>query len=138
MRCANWPSDVADWIWVRQDVVLALHDEQIAEHGGISGVRDQGLVESALGRPQNLAAYGEPDAAALAAAYAFGLAKNHPFADGNKRTAAVTALVFLMINDINFVIGEPELVVMTLGLAAGDLTEDEVAQWFRDHIVATR
>lgn len=120
---------------MRQDVVLALHDEQIAEHGGISGVRDLGLVESALGRPQNLAVYGEPDVADLAAAYAFGLARNHPFADGNKRTAAVTALVFLMINQIDFAITEPELVVMTMALAAGDLTEDEVARWFRDHIV---
>lgn len=120
---------------MRQDVVLALHDEQIAEHGGITGVRDLGLVESALGRPPNLAAYGEPDVADLAAAYAFGLARNHPFADGNKRTAAVTALVFLMINQIDFAITEPELVVMTIALAAGDLTEDEVARWFRDHIV---
>lgn len=120
---------------MRQDVVLALHDEQIAEHGGITGVRDLGLVESALGRPPNLAAYGEPDVADLAAAYAFGLARNHPFADGNKRTAAVTALVFLMINQIDFAITEPELVVMTIALAAGDLTEDEVARCFRDHIV---
>lgn len=126
---------MADWIWVRQDVVLALHDEQIAEHGGLSGIRDAALVESALARPLNLAAYGEPDAADLAAAYAFGLARNHPFADGNKRSAAVVALTFLLLNDVAFEITEAELVVMTLALAAGDLTEDEVASWFRDHIV---
>lgn len=126
---------MAEWIWVRQDVVLALHDEQIAEHGGLSGIRDAALVESALARPLNLAAYGEPDAADLAAAYAFGLARNHPFADGNKRSAAVVALTFLLLNDVAFEITEAELVVMTLALAAGDLTEDEVASWFRDHIV---
>ncbi|MFZ5666150.1 MAG: type II toxin-antitoxin system death-on-curing family toxin [Pseudomonadota bacterium] len=126
---------MADWIWVRQDVVLALHDEQIAEHGGLSGIRDPALVESALARPLNLAAYGEPDAADLAAAYAFGLAPNHPFADGNKRSAAVVALTFLLLNDVAFEITEAELVVMTMALAAGDLSEEEVARWFRDHIV---
>ncbi len=123
---------------MRQDVVLALHDEQIAEHGGLSGIRDPALVESALARPLNLAAYGEPDAADLAAAYAFGLARNHPFADGNKRSAAVVALTFLLLNGVAFEITEAELVVMTLALAAGDLTEDEVARWFRDHIVPQR
>lgn len=126
---------MSNWIWLRQDVVLALHDEQIAEHGGLNGIRDLTLVESALGRPMNLAAYGEPDAAGLAAAYAFGLARNHPFNDGKKRTAAVVALTFLLLNDILFEIGEAELVVMTLALAAGDLSEDEVARWFRDHLV---
>ena len=126
---------MAEWIWVRQDVVLALHDEQIAEHRGLSGIRDAALVESALARPLNLAAYGEPDAADLAAAYAFGLARNHPFADGNKRSAAVVALTFLLLNDVAFEITEAELVVMTMALAAGDLSEEEVARWFRDHIV---
>lgn len=120
---------------MRQDVVLALHDEQIAEHGGLSGIRDPALVESALARPLNLASYGEPDAADLAAAYAFGLARNHPFADGNKRSAAVVALTFLLLNDVAFEITEAELVVMTMALAAGDLSEEEVARWFRDHIV---
>lgn len=125
---------MADWIWVRQDVVLALHDEQIAEHGGLSGLRDAALLESALAL--NLTAYGDPDAADLAAAYAYGLARNHPFADGNKRSAAVVALTFLLLNDIVFEISEAELVVMTLALAVGDLSEDEVARWFRDHMTA--
>ena len=123
-----------DWRWLREEVAFALHDEQLAEHGGAAGVRDIGLLQSALARPENLATYGDPDAAALAAAYAFGIARNHPFTDGNKRTAAVTALLFLIHNGIGFRIGEAELVVMTLALAAGELTEDEVAAWFRDRL----
>lgn len=123
-----------DWEWVHEDVVLAFHDEQIAEHGGASGIRDKGLLESALARPLNLVAYGDPDAAEFAAAYAFGIARNHPFVDGNKRTAAVTALVFLALNEVNFAIGEAELVVMTLALAVGELTQDEVAAWFRERL----
>lgn len=125
---------MADWNWVHDDVVRALHDEQLAEHGGIAGLRDHGLLLSALARAENQAAYGEPDAAALAAAYAFGLARNHPFADGNKRTAAVTALLFLAINGVEWTITEAELVVMVLALAAGELAENEVAAWFRDRI----
>ena len=119
---------------MREDVVLALHDEQLAEHGGATGVRDIGLLQSALARPENLDALGEPDAAALAAAYAFGIARNHPFTDGNKRTAAVTALLFLLHNASAFQIGEAELVVMTLALAAGDFSEDETAAWLRERI----
>ena len=119
---------------MQQDVVLALHDEQLTEHGGATGLRDLGLLESALARPQNLIAYGDPDAAALAAAYAFGIARNHPFTDGNKRTAAVTMLVFLGYNGVAYAISEAELVVMTLALAAGDLSEDEVAGWLRERL----
>ena len=126
---------MAEWRWVREDVVLALHDEQLSEHGGAAGIRDIGLLRSALARPENLAAYGDPDAAALAASLAFGIARNHPFADGNKRTAAVTALLLLAENHIEWDITEPELVVMTLALAAGELGEDEVSAWFRDHLV---
>ena len=123
-----------DWRWLREETVLALHEEQLTEHGGAAGVRDIGLLQSALARPENLAAYGDPDAAAVAAAYAFGIARNHPFTDGNKRTAAVSALLFLAHNGIGFQIGEAELVVMTLALAAGELTEDEVAAWLRDRL----
>lgn len=124
------------WVWVREEVILAAHDEQLAEHGGASGLRDLGLLQSALARPQNLQVYGEPDAAALAAAYAYGIARNHPFADGNKRTAAVAALMFLDLNEVVFEIGEAELVVTILALAAGELSEDAVAAWFRDRLVA--
>ncbi len=125
---------MAEWNWVREGIVLALHDEQLTEHGGASGVRDFGLLQSALARPVNLVAYAEPDAADLAAACAFGIARNHPFVDGNKRTAAVAALLFLDINGHNWTITEPELVVLILALAAGELAEDEVAAWFRDRI----
>ena len=121
-----------EWVWVREDIVLTLHDEQLAEHGGASGIRDLGLLQSALARPPNLSVYGEPDAAALAAGYAFGISRNHPFIDGNKRTAATVALMFLDLNGVAFDIGEAELVVMVLALAAGELEEDAVAGWFRD------
>jgi len=127
---------VREWIWVRHDVVLALHEEQLAEHGGAGGVRDAGMLDSALARPLNLVAYGDPDAAALAASYAYGIARNHPFVDGNKRSAAVTALLFLTLNAIAFDINEAELVVMILALAAGELSEDEVADWFRQRVRA--
>lgn len=126
---------MSDWEWVAEDVVLALHYEQLSEHGGPPGIRDIGLMRSALARPENLALYGSPDAASLAAAYAFGIARNHPFADGNKRTAAVISLLFLQINGIAWDISEPELVVMAQALAAGELSEEEVANWFRDHLI---
>ena len=123
-----------NWVWVREDIVLALHDEQLLEHGGASGVRNLGLLQSALARPQNLSAYGEPDAAALAAEYAFGIARNHPFVDGNKRTAATVALLFLDLNGVAFDIGEAELVIMVLALAASEIDQEAVAAWFRDRI----
>jgi death on curing protein len=122
------------WIWLTLDVALAVHAEQIAEHGGGQGVRDAGLVESALARPQNLVAYGEADAAALAAAYAFGIARKHHFVDGNKRTAATICETFLMLNGYTLVASDAELVVAFLALAAGELNEEQVADWFRERI----
>ena len=119
------------WIWVADAVALAAHREQLAEHGGGEGVRDPGLFESAMSRPKNLAAYGEPDVADLAAAYAFGIARNHPFVDGNKRTAAVVSETFLRLNGDELVASDSELVVQFLALASGELTEDELASWFR-------
>lgn len=123
-----------DWEWVTLDVALAAHGEQIAEHGGGEGVRDVGLLDSALARPRNLAALDEPDAAALAAAYAYGIARNHPFVDGNKRIAAVASETFLLLN--GFVLGanDAEVVVAILALAAGELNEQEMADWFRHHV----
>jgi death on curing protein len=123
-----------DWKWVALDVALAAHREQLAEHGGADGVRDPGLLASAMARPQNLAGYGDPDIAALAAAYAFGIARNHPFIDGNKRTAAVVSETFLAFNGATLLASDAELVVAFLALASGDLTEDEVADWFRQHL----
>ncbi|OYX59907.1 MAG: death-on-curing protein [Sphingomonadales bacterium 32-64-17] len=122
------------WIWIATEVALAAHAEQLAEHGGADGVRDSGALESAMARPQNLVAYGEPDVAALAAAYAFGIARNHPFADGNKRTAAVVSETFLMLNGYALAASDAELVVTILALAAGELSEEELADWFREHV----
>ena len=130
-----------NWIWITAEVAMAAHAEQLAEHGGGEGVRDPGLLESAMARPQNLAACGGPDAAALAAAYAFGLARNHPFVDGNKRTAAVVSETFLALNACpeqrrrGYTLGasDAELVVAFVALAAGELSEEEMADWFREH-----
>ena len=120
-----------DWVWVSAEVALAAHLEQIAEHGGAEGVRDAGLLDSAMARPRNLADYGAPDAAALAAAYAFGIARNHPFTDGNKRTAAVVSETFLGLNGYRLTASDAELVVAFVALAAGELAEDELTDWFR-------
>ena len=125
-----------DWKWIAPEVALAAHREQLAEHGGGDGIRDPGLFESAMARPINLAAYGDPDAAALAASYAFGLARNHAFVDGNMRTAAVVSETFLVLNGWDLTATDAELVVAFLALAAGELSEEELAAWFRDHIVA--
>jgi death-on-curing protein len=122
------------WVWIELPVAQAVHDRQLAEHGGADGVRDQGALESALARPQNLAVYGKPDGAALAAAYAFGIARNHPFIDGNKRTAWVVARLFLAANGITFEFGREEAIETMLALAAGRLSEDELAGWFRKRV----
>jgi death on curing protein len=122
------------WLWIATEVALAAHAEQLAEHGGGEGVRDAAALESAMARPINLAAYGEPDAAALAAAYAFEIARNHPFVDGNKRTAAVIAETFLVLNGHRLDASDAELVVAILFLAAGELGEDELADWFRERV----
>ena len=122
------------WVWIATEVALAAHAEQLAEHGGGDGIRDAGMLDSAMARPQNLAQYGDPDAAALAAAYAFGIARNHPFTDGNKRTAAVVSETFLMLNGYALGATDAELVVAFVALAAGELSEDELADWFRQHL----
>jgi death-on-curing protein len=127
---------MANWIWVTHEAALSLHLEQLAEHGGGHGVRDEGLFESAMARPENRAAYGEPDAASLAANYAFGIARNHPFIDGNKRTALVVSELFLAKNGLRVDSGDAEMLAIFLDLAAGELTEDELAGWFRERIVA--
>lgn len=121
-------------LWIATEVALAAHAEQLAEHGGAEGVRDAGALDSAMMRPRNLAEYGEPDLAALAAAYAYGIARNHPFTDGNKRTAAVVAETFLMLNGHALAASDAELVVAVVALAAGELSEDELADWFRTHL----
>jgi death on curing protein len=126
------------WVWLDPAVLKAVHEEQLAEHGGAAGTRDEGLFESALARPQNLAAYGEPDVAALAAAYGVGLARNHPFIDGNKRTAFVAVELFLALNGHALVAGDADCVLTMLAVAAGDLDEAAFAAWLRQHVQERR
>jgi death on curing protein len=125
---------VIEPVWVRLDAILAAHDDQLAEHGGGTGIRDQGLLESALARPRNLFAYGEASLAKLAAAYAFGIARNHPFVDGNKRTALVAAEGFLGLNGFDLTAADVEAVSVFLSLAAGEMTEEQLAAWFEQKI----
>ena len=120
--------------WVSEKTVLAIHDEQLAEHGGMPGVRDMALVQSALHRPQNLAAYGAPDIADLAAAYAYGISRNHGFLDGNKRTAFVVAYVFLLDHGYELMASDQDTVSTMLAVAAGEMSEVELAVWFRGYI----
>ena len=121
-------------VWLDANVALAIHERQLAEHGGGVGVRDEGLLESALGRPINRWAYGEDDLCALAAAYAFGVARNHPFIDGNKRTAWVLARLFLRLNGAVLIFAPEEAIRTVLALAAGELSEAELADWFRGRL----
>jgi death on curing protein len=123
------------WRWIDRAVVLAVHEMQLAEHGGGEGLRDAGLLDSALARPEYLAAYGEPDTATLAAAYGYGISRNHPFIDGNKRTAFVAVELFLRLNGWQLVANDSECVLTMLGVAAGDISEDAFAAWLRPRVV---
>jgi death-on-curing protein len=116
-------------IWVRRDVVLAYHDLLLARHGGSSGIRDQGMLDSALGRPINLFNYEEPSLIQLSASYAYGLIKNHPFVDGNKRIAFATAVLFLELNGRKFNATEVDAVLNTLALAASEIDESKFSEW---------
>lgn len=120
--------------WLGTGLIIAVHDRQIAEHGGASGIRDPGGLESAMTRPVNRWAYGEDDLHSLAAAYAFGLARNHPFADGNKRSAWIAARLFLRLNGGALRYETEEAIEIVLALAAGELAEDELADCFRRHV----
>ena len=128
MEAVNEP-----WKWLDASVVRAVHEEQLAEHGGAVGVRDAGLFESALARPMQLAAYGAPDAAALAASYGWGLAKNHPFIDGNKRTAFVAVELFLALNGWDLTASDTDCVLTMLRVAGGEIGESDFAEWIRGH-----
>jgi death-on-curing protein len=125
---------VSGWIWIDPDILLTVHDEQLVEHGGASGLRDRGLFESALARPQNLAAYGNSDAASPAAAYAYGLAKNHSFIDGNKRTSLIALEYFLELNGLTLTADDAHCVLVILSVASGAFDEDALAGWIRGHI----
>lgn len=119
------------WRWIDRTVLIAIHDMQLAEHGGGAGLRDGNLLESALAKPENLAAYGNPDVAALAAAYGYGISRNHAFIDGNKRTALVAAELFLQLNGWRLVVDDADCVLTMLLVATGDITEDAFADWLR-------
>jgi len=122
------------WVWIAENVVLAIHETQLAEHGGLVGVRDENLLASALARPHNLDAYGDkPDVAAIAAAYAFGIARNHPFFDGNKRIAFVVMELFLNLNGRLLEASDAECITTMQALAAGGLSEEDLAAWLRHH-----
>lgn len=127
---------MTDPVWVSQAVVLALHERLIAEFGGEYGLRDIGLLESALARPLHLRAYANPTMAELAACYAYGLVKNHPFVDGNKRIGFTTAVLFLEINGCAFTAGQVDAVIQTLALAAGALSESGYAAWLAANTIA--
>lgn len=121
------------WVWIDPSVILAVHDELIAEHGGSAGIRDRGLLDSALARPLNLAAYAKPDHADLAACYGIGIAKNHPFVDGNKRTAFVAVELFLTLNGWKLTASDTDAVIAMLAVAAGKLDATGFAEWIRRH-----
>jgi death-on-curing protein len=124
---------VIRWTWLDSTVVLAIHEAQIAEHGGVAGARDHALLESALARPRNRVSYGASDHADLAAAYGHGIARNHPFADGNKRSAFVAVELFLALNGYRLVADDSDCVLTMLAVAAGDIDEPGFAAWIRAH-----
>ena len=126
-----------NWRWIDKRLLLLLHDESLSIHGGASGMRDEGLLDSALARPLNIVVYGEPDVADLAAAYGFGLAKNHPFIDGNKRTAFLAVGLFLRLNGQRLVASQTDATLGMLQVAGSELSEPALADWLRKNMAAT-
>jgi death on curing protein len=124
---------VTEPFWLTRQMIVAIHDEQLAIHGGASGLRDEGMLESALDRPKNKWAYENAELADLAAAYAFGIARNHPFVDGNKRTSLLALYTFLGVNGFDFNVPEAEAAAIILSLAAGEVSEESLARWIRDN-----
>jgi death-on-curing protein len=120
-------------LWLTREIVVAIHDEQLTIHGGASGLRDEGMLESALQRPRNKWSYEDGELPELAAAYAFGIARNHPFVDGNKRTSLLALYTFLGINSFDFVVPEAEAAAIILSLAAGEVSEESLTRWIRDN-----
>lgn len=124
-----------EFVWILREIVLALHAEQLAEHGGLDGIRDEGMFDSALARPQNLIAYNQDaDVAMLAASYTYGLTKNHPFIDGNKRIAFITGELFFELNGFELIASDGDCVLTMLAVADGSLSEDELAEWYRANL----
>jgi death-on-curing protein len=120
--------------WLTRRMIIAIHDEQLAIHGGASGLRDEGMLDSALDRPKNKWSYEDADLPELAAAYAFGIARNHPFVDGNKRTSLLALYTFLGVNGIDFIVPEAEAAAIILSLAAGEVSEQSLVRWIRDNL----
>ena len=127
---------MSDWRWLNRQALLLLHDESLAEHGGATGIRDEGLLDSALTRPRNLALYQNPDAASLAASYAMGLAKNHVFVDDNKRAAFLAVGLFLGLNGHRLRVSQVDATLAVRALAAGEMDEAAFADWLRRHMQA--
>jgi death-on-curing protein len=119
--------------WLTRDIIIAIHDEQLAIHGGAGGLRDEGMLASALDRPRNKWLYEQAELPELAAAYAFGMSRNHPFIDGNKRTSLLALYTFLGVNGIDFIAPEAEAAAIILALAAGEVDEDGLGRWIRDN-----
>lgn len=122
-------------VWLDRRLVMAVHAEQLRENGGAAGLRDEGLLESALARPLNRAGYGDPDIIELAALYAIAIARNHPFVDGNKRAAFMSLVLFLSLNGLELEASEAEAAVVTFAMAGGEMTDDEFTAWVRDHTI---
>jgi death on curing protein len=131
---------VQDVIWIQDEVVIAIHHQQLTEHGGLEGIRDEGLLQSALCRPKNLLAYTDSalDLADLAAAYGYGIVKNHPFVDGNKRTAYIVMRTFLKLNGHDLQASDEDKYQIWIDLATGILSEIELAEWIRNHVELNR
>ena len=121
--------------WILESVAKSIHDEQLSDHGGLSGTRDIKLLQSALARPQNLLSYGDPDIFELASSYGYGIARNHPFNDGNKRTAFVVTELFLVLNGYDLIADDTSCVLTMLKVASGDISEEEFAAWIRAHVM---
>jgi death-on-curing protein len=128
-------ANTVTWVWIDAAVIDAIHDAQLAEHGGLAGTRDAGMLASALARAQNLALYGSPDVCDLAAAYGYGISRNHAFIDGNKRTGFVAAELFLALNGFNLNATDVDCVITMLQVAAGEITEESFAAWIRKHAI---
>lgn len=136
MFCARWPNDnLMRWVWIQDNVVRAIHHAQLAEHGGAAGFVNEGLLSSALAHPRNLLAYSKsPDVATLAAGYAFAIARNHPFADGNKRTAFVVMELFLELNRYTLQADDAACITAMESVAAGKKTQEQLAAWLRERL----
>ncbi|MCX8998986.1 type II toxin-antitoxin system death-on-curing family toxin [Rhizobiaceae bacterium BDR2-2] len=126
---------MSEFKWLSREAIEVMHHEQLLEHGGLPGLKDENALEAALARPLNKAAYGEENVFALAAAYLYGIARNHPFSDGNKRTAFLAAFTFLLLNGFMLEVGQAEVIAFVLAVAAGEIDEDGAARFFRDFCV---